>query len=230
MSTEKNGSLRDYSKAQLAEELKPYYDEISQELTETQKKKINFDTFLDDAYNQLQASKTSALPFADETFEQKFESINLAGVSECVVATGVVILDVFGIIGSLVGIRTEIVRSATRSILRELGQSTLHGLQATIRNISKAPNDIEKAREIWALFSQLYNAIGKGTIFKAFKDAMPWYEWLKAGVLMVAQITAWFASGGLAFVATVALMTVSIVQLVQDCLKAIDTCKDITLA
>ncbi|MEC4686586.1 MAG: hypothetical protein VST71_12755 [Nitrospirota bacterium] len=47
---------------------------------------------------------------------------------------------------------------------------------------------------------------------------------MKTGVIAVAQLTAWFATDGIAFVAEAALSVMSAEQLIEDSVKADNVC------
>ncbi|CAB4033609.1 Hypothetical predicted protein, partial [Paramuricea clavata] len=71
----------------------------------------------------------------------------------------------------------------------------------------------------------IYNAGGFRAVFKAIKDEMSWWDWIKTGVIAVAQITAWFATDGAAFIAEAALSIMSAESLIEACIKAAQVCK-----
>ncbi len=50
------------------------------------------------------------------------------------------------------------------------------------------------------------------------------WDWIKTGVIAVAQITAWFATDGVAFIAEAALTIMSAEQLIEDSVKAGQAC------
>ena len=53
---------------------------------------------------------------------------------------------------------------------------------------------------------------------------MTWWEWVNTGVIAVAQIIAWFATDGVAFIAEAALSIMSAEQLIEDTIKAGKAC------
>ena len=53
---------------------------------------------------------------------------------------------------------------------------------------------------------------------------MTWWEWVKTGMIAVAQIMVWFATDGVAFVAEAALSIMSAESLIEDAIKADKVC------
>lgn len=139
-------------------------------------------------------------------------------------AIGTVVADAFGILFQFIGINEEETRAATRALLAELGEDTLRGLSARIHNIANATSIFDKASEIWGLISEVKNAVGFDGIIKALKDSMHWYDWVITGVTVVAQLTIWFASDGVAFIAELALEGAYVAQLVDDSVTVGEVC------
>ncbi|AIP53734.1 Uncharacterised protein [Burkholderia pseudomallei] len=53
---------------------------------------------------------------------------------------------------------------------------------------------------------------------------MHWYDWVITGVTVVAQLTIWFASDGVAFIAELALEGAYVAQLVDDSVTVGEVC------
>ena len=53
---------------------------------------------------------------------------------------------------------------------------------------------------------------------------MTWWDWTKTGLIAVAQITAWFATDGVAFIAEAAMTIMNAEQLIEDAVKAVKAC------
>jgi len=210
--------LSQLSKDELAKALQPHYDEFVSQLSDFQKSNISFDQVAHEAYRRLQNAGVAKIDISE------IEPLNKAGVPPCVLAIGTVVADAFGVFFQLLGINESETRAATRAILEELGQDTIRGLLATVHDIKNADSIVEKAKLIWSLISQVKNAIGLSGIIKALKDSMHWYDWVITGVTAVAQLTAWFATDGLAFIAEVALEGAAIAQMVEDSVNAVNVC------
>ena len=149
---------------------------------------------------------------------------SLPGLTPCQEACGIVAVDVVFFVLGLVGLHVSNSERITRAILRELGPDTLRGLARAIRAFSEANGAKNKAKALFTLLGQIYKAGGFRAAFKVIKDEMTTWEWIKTGVIAVAQITAWFATDGVAFIAEVALNIMSAEQLIEDAAKAVKAC------
>lgn len=206
------------SKEELAESIRPHFKRIYDQLSEDQKQQINFDQVVHSAYKRLNHYGKVPFRFREETVQEK------AGLSSCIMAIGTVVADAFGILFQFVGINEEETRAATRALLAELGEDTLRGLSARIHNIANATSIFDKASEIWGLISEVKNSVGFDGIIKSLKDSMHWYDWVITGVTVVAQLTIWFASDGVAFIAELALEGAYVAQLVDDAVTVGEVC------
>ncbi|MDV2453150.1 hypothetical protein [Xanthomonas hortorum] len=215
------GFLKDLSRDQLAAAIKPTYDSFYQKLSSSQQAKINFDQVVNGAYKVLKGASPLGSPAAHFT---TLAAVETAGVAPCIMAVGMVIADVFAIVFQLAGINESESRAAARAILEELGQETIRGIQATIHDFSVAESAMDKARLIWKIISEVYNAIGISGIAKALEDSMHWYDWIITGVTVVAQLVAWFATDGVALIAELALEGVYLAQFTEDVINAQSAC------
>ena len=144
--------------------------------------------------------------------------------SPCAEAIGAFIVDVVFLVLGLLGLHVSNQESIARALLRELGEDTLRGFLRSIRNFNQAEGAFAKAKALFTIFGEIYNAGGFRAVFKVIKDEMSWWEWLKTGVIAAAQIAAWVASDGAAFIAEVALNIMSAEQLIEDGVKAAKIC------
>ncbi|CAB3996123.1 hypothetical protein PACLA_8A071883 [Paramuricea clavata] len=143
----------------------------------------------------------------------------------CVEAIAVFIVDVVFFALGLVGLHVSNQERMARALLRELGEDTLRGFLRAIHNFNAADGALAKAKALFAILGQIYNAGGFRAVFKVIKDEMSWWEWIKTGVIAVAQITAWFATDGAAFIAEAALSIMSAESLIEAGIKAAQVCK-----
>ena len=163
--------------------------------------------------------KARALP---ETVAQaKLVSLSL---TPCQEACGAVAVDVIFFAFGLLGLHVSNQERIARAVIRELGGDTLRGLARAIRNFNTAEGAVNKAKALFTLMGQIYNAGGFKAAFKALKDEMSWWDWTKTGLIAVAQLTAWFATDGVAFIAEAALSIMSAEQLIEDAVKAVKAC------
>lgn len=138
----------------------------------------------------------------------------------CLMATTQAVLFVFGLVGLHVSNQERI----ARALLRELGQETLRGFDRAILAIKEADGAMAKAKALFKFLGQVWKAGGFKAAFKAAKSEMSWWDWTKTAITAVAQITAWFASDGAAFIAEAVLNIMSAVQLIEACNKVAKEC------
>ena len=150
----------------------------------------------------------------------------LPGLTPCEKATGVAGVDVMFFALGLAGLHVSNQERIARAIIRQLGGKTLRGLAAAIWNFSKAQGALNKAKALFAILGGIYNAGGFRAVFKVLKDEMSCWEWVKTSVIAVLQITSWFATDGIAFIAEAALSIMSAEQLIEDAAKAVKICFD----
>ena len=148
----------------------------------------------------------------------------LPSLTPCEEACAVVVVDVIFFCLGLVGLHVSNDERMTRAIIQELGPETLRGFSRAIHDFSTADGAYAKAKALFALMGGIYSAGGFRAAFKVIKDEMSWWEWTKTGVIAVAQIVAWFATDGIAFIAEAALSIMSAEQLIEDAVKAGKAC------
>ena len=145
-------------------------------------------------------------------------------LSPCVEAIGVVLVDVVFFVLGLLGLHVSNQERIARALLRELGEDTLRGFLRAIHNFKEAEGAVDKAKALFAIIGGIWNAGGFRAVFKVLKDEMSWWEWVKTGIIAVAQLTAWLATDGAAFVAEAALSIMSAESLIEDAIKADKEC------
>ena len=160
-----------------------------------------------------------------ETIPEAAMLLELPKLTPCAEACGKVVVDVVLFVFGLVGLHVSNQERLARAIVRELGGETLRGFSRAIQAFSDADGAMNKAKALFKLFGQIWKAGGFKAAFKVIKDEMTWWDWTKTGVIAVAQITAWFATDGVAFVAEVALNVMSAEQLIEDAVNAVKACK-----
>ena len=159
-----------------------------------------------------------------ETRPEAAMLVGLPKLTPCEEACGKVVVDVVFFVFGLVGLHVSNEERITRAIIRELGGDTLRGFSRAIHAFSDADGAKNKAIALFKLFGQIFNAGGFKDALKVIKDEMSWWDWIKTGLIAAAQITAWFATDGVAFIAEVALNIMSAEQLIEDSVKAVKDC------
>ncbi|CAL2095090.1 hypothetical protein [Tenacibaculum sp. 190524A02b] len=153
--------------------------------------------------------------------QENFDTLSLTACEE---AIAIVVVDVIMFVFGLVGLHISNQERLTRSLIRKLGPSTLRGFSRAVHNFSVAKGAMAKSKALFALMGGIWKAGGFKAAFKIAKDEMTWWEWVKTGTIAVVQITAWFATDGIAFIAEAALVIMSAEQLIEDAIKAGKVC------
>lgn len=215
--------LKSLNSADLSKVLKPFYDALYDQLSSSQKEHITFEQVVNGSYKLLHSYSAKPVTMKATSLTTPI-LVEKAGVSDCIMAVGMVVADVLAIIFQMLGINEAESRAAARAILEELGQDTIRGIQATLHDLNAASSIMDKAKLMWKIFSEIYNAVGISGILKALKDSMHWYDWIITGVTVAAQLTAWFATDGVALIAELALEGAYIAQFTEDVIKANTAC------
>lgn len=168
-------------------------------------------------------------PLLLEKATQPVEGVSLAqtalpALSPCQDAILWVLVDAVFFALGLLGLHVSNKERVARALLRELGEDTLNGFLRAIQNFNEAEGALNKAKALFKIIGGIYKAGGFRAVFKVLKDEMTWWEWTKTGIIAVAQVTAWIASDGVAFVAEAALNIMSATSLIEAVLKATKAC------
>jgi hypothetical protein len=145
-------------------------------------------------------------------------------IDPCLEALGTFIVDVVFFAIGLVGLHFSNQERIARALFRELGEDTMRGFLASIHNFNEAKPGWHKAKALFEILGAIYNAGGFRAVFKVIRHEMSWWEWLKTGIIAIAQIVAWFATDGAAFIAEAALTIMSAESLIEDGIKAVEVC------
>jgi hypothetical protein len=145
-------------------------------------------------------------------------------LTPCMEACATVFVDMIFVGLGLMGIKVKNNARVTRTLLRELGQDTINGLPRLIHDFSNATSPLARAKILWSIFSGGMKASMLKAVLKELYDQMSWWDWTKSGVIAAAQIAAWVASDGIAFIAEVDLVLYTAEQLVEDAAKAVEVC------
>jgi len=142
----------------------------------------------------------------------------------CEEACGFAAVDGIFFLMGLMGLRVKNNEMITRTLMREMGEETLNGLESQIHNFNQAKTALEKAKAFFAIMSAVNKASGFTKALKAVKSQLSTWDYIKAGTLMAAQLVIWFGTDGVAFVGEVALSIMSAETLIQDSLKVNNVC------
>ena len=127
----------------------------------------------------------------------------------CLMASGFALVNIvlFGL--GLAGLRVAANAKMARALLEAMGQETVRGMHAGLHNMYiayKTGNAAGAAKELFGLLGQLYRAGGLSAVVKVVIAEMRWFDWLYTGMLALAQVVAWVATDGVAFMAEAMLV------------------------
>ncbi|WP_036770669.1 hypothetical protein [Photorhabdus australis] len=219
MNIENKEMLYTLSKEELATELTPYYQDFYDQLSDHQKENISFDMVVNDAYKRLHFNNSTP---TDTDVGLKL--IEYAGESPCTHAIGIVVADAFKLAFKFMGIHKPERESATLILLKKLGHEAIHELFTIVHNLKNSNSITDKSKHTWSLISAVEDILGITGITDCLKETMHWYNWMITGITAIAQLTIWFATGGTAFIAEIALAGPAISRMVLDSGNAINTC------
>ncbi|AWK41065.1 hypothetical protein GPY51_13940 [Photorhabdus laumondii subsp. laumondii] len=219
MNIENKEMLYTLSKEDLATELTPYYQDFYDQLSDHQKENISFDMVVNDAYKRLHFNNSEPTDT-----DGRLKLIEYAGESPCIHAIGIVVADAFKLAFKFMGIHKPERESATQILLKKLGHDAIHELLTIVHNLKNSNSITDKSKHTWSLISAVESILGISGITDCLKETMHWYNWMITGITAIAQLTIWFATGGAAFIAEIALAGPAIARLALDSVDAANTC------
>ena len=111
------------------------------------------------------------------------------------------------IVGLGIAVSNEIKKTCSKEIVKELAASSAFE-QAWAKFLSEwdiADNLISQAKALFHLLKDTYTLGILWTIIKTLYTGKGWWDWIKAAAVIIAQIIAAHATGGLALLAKIAL-------------------------
>ena len=154
-----------------------------------------------------------------ESFIVKSE---LEGIDPCFQAIVKVFVDVLSVLGSMFNLSLNW-EKVTNKLILKLAGNNLDKFRHFIDYI-KTGSAYEKAKAAWGIISGLNNLVGFNFFKVLLLEDLSTWDYVRFGVALVAQLLAWFASDGIAFIAQVALFIMSFVDLVKDSIIVAETC------
>lgn len=141
---------------------------------------------------------------------------------ETAIAGAVVSAGIFVV--SVVGLKVTYNTNIARAMERQMGKQVLNGFRTMLKEFMDSENKFQAASRLFKIAGSIWQGSGFKVIFEAWKKEAKWYDFVLAGVTLIAQLTIWFASDGVAFVAEVALVIVGAVSLGLSIKDAVNTC------
>lgn len=148
-------------------------------------------------------------------------------ITPCAKAIAVVVIDVVFVFFSFAGLDIPDEGAVTSEIVDGVAEAvdeSLPAWQQLISDLQNATSITEQAKAIWAILSKAYTIGMFGTIASAIENAVPWYDWVIAGVAALAQIAVLILTDGAAFIAELILASTSVAWLVDAAVKASTVC------
>jgi len=142
---------------------------------------------------------------------------------QCVLAIIPCAVDVLAIIFQAIGTGV-IARKLAQTLVIGIPPAGIIGLQVAVNALNAATTAWTRGIAIAKLGGAILRLIGFKQIIQTLKDNLKWYQWVLMGVIIVAQIVAWFASDGIALVAEIVILAALILVLIADVVNAVKVC------
>ena len=153
-----------------------------------------------------------------------------SAATKCATAVVRCCVDVTLVAASIAGLRAANTRRLIDAAIRAVDGVPLRGLQHLVFQYKATVGAWEKAKIAFKILGGFWNAGGLRAVMRALRDELTWWDWIVTGAIIIAQIIAWVVSDGLAFVAEVALVILSAVNLAEDVYFAVTECQEVSTA
>lgn len=145
----------------------------------------------------------------------------------CLVAVVGVAAGCVALVFQAAGVPNSITRAVATTVVDDAiaaSPALATTLQAEVTALMRADGLVNQAKAVFNLFGSISNVISIGDIISAIKDELSWYQWVLMGVMITAQLTLWFSTGGTAAIAELILFGGAIAGLVIAANQAYATC------
>jgi len=115
-------------------------------------------------------------------------------------------------------------KGIVNTLARSIDPTRIRAFSQLIKDFKSAPDGLSKAKSLFQIMSGFSKVGGFNAVLEALRETMSAWQWVFTGVVAVAQVTAWFATGGTAFVAKAALSIMSAFELGLAADKVFDEC------
>ena len=170
------------------------------------------------------------------------ESLATPALSTCLEDWLIAIIDTVMLGFSLAGLKANIPDKV--ALCKELDVEAVDGLEVALNKFSKAVKAWKAAsagigdytdagtalaKSIFGLLSGIYHMGMLEAIWNYLKNNMTWWDWIKDGLTALCTFLAWFATGGIAFIAECISFVISAISTVQAYYDAEIACPVSTL-
>jgi hypothetical protein len=159
-------------------------------------------------------------------------NVDIAGGAEalpppCVIAVVGVAVGCVALVLQAAGVPSSVSRAVGTTVVDEAiaaSPAVFNTLEAEVTALMQADGIYNQAKAIFSLFGSIGNVVPIGKIISAIKNELSWYQWMLMGVVIAAQLTLWFTTGGTAAIAELVLFGAAIAGLVVSAAQAYHTC------
>ena len=145
----------------------------------------------------------------------------------CVTAIVGVAVGCVGLVMQAAGVPSNITHAVGSSVVNNaIAESPiiLTTLEAEVAALSSAQGITAQAKAIFSLFGSINNVVPLTKILSAIKNELSWYQWMLMGVVITAQLTLWFSTGGTAALAELVLFGSAVAGLAISATSAYSVC------
>jgi|GEM_PF-5056380 len=167
---------------------------------------------------------TSDSPLSTTLVQPKEMPLEAIKLTQCEEDIANVTVDVIFFVWGLVGLHVSAKQQVKSAVIKKLTPNKMAKILDKINDFVRKTKATDKAASLFNLFQELWNVGVFGAALSVAKSKMSIWEWAKTGVIALAQITAWVASGGTAFIAEAALSVMDAEALIEDSVKAVHDC------
>jgi len=149
-------------------------------------------------------------------------------LTDCILSCAAVVIDVVLLVAMAAPLAKIVFGSGNATtkvalLIERVGSQRLVSLVEEMRNAS---GGMEKASVAWKLIKSL-SALGiVKKVIGAITSVLSWWDWVLFGLTILGTIIAALATAGVALIARVALLIVSVASLITDVVKAVHHCSD----
>lgn len=152
---------------------------------------------------------------------------NVGTSAACAAAVVGVAVGAVAVVFQAAGVPSNVTVAAGRNVVNAAiaeSPAIIVALEAEVAALSEANGLWNQAKAIFSLFSTIGDAVPISKMIDAVRHEMSWYQWILFGVMITAQLTLWFATGGVAAIAELVLFGTAVGYLVVNAVNAYSVC------
>lgn len=198
---------------------------IAEHAEDLQSHSVDETQALNDMYDMVhgQSQLDWTMPARDVTFGTSDGQVP----TPCVIAVVGVAVGCVALVLQAAGVPSSVSRAVGTVVVDDAiaaSPAVLTTLEAEVTALMQADGIYNQAKAIFSLFGSIANVVQIGKVISVIKNELTWYQWMLMGVVIVAQLTLWFTTGGAAAIAELVLFTAAIANLVISATQAYHTC------